>query len=243
MAQQKLTARAKFLVDFGPLAIFMVAYFFGRKLTGFAGGLAGQSWCLRQGAEMYLAVAAFMPAFALAFAYSVWRERRAAPMLVVSGVLIGVLGTLTLVLQNKTFFYMKPTIVYGIFAGLLFFGIATGSNFMKTAFDGALHLPDAAWRTLTKRYAIFFASLGVLNEVAWRWLTRDCPPEPAPADAAGAFGWLLAECGAAVAQCAGEADWVRLKAIGFTLIVFVFVATQAPFIAKHMHDADDEPTV
>lgn len=239
MTERKLSARAKFLVDFGPLAVFMIAYFFGRRLTAWAGGIVGETWCMREGAEMYLAVAGFMPAFAIAFAYSVWRERRAAPMLVVSGVLIGVLGTLTLVLQNKTFFYMKPTIVYAIFAGLLYFGLATGRNFMKTAFDGALHMPDAAWRTLTIRYAIFFASLGVLNEVAWRWLTRDCPPEPAVAETAGAFGWLLAECGAEVARCAGEADWVRLKAIGFTVLGLVFTAAQAPFLTKHMQEPDD----
>lgn len=237
---EKLTGARKFAVDFVPLLVFMAAYFFGRRLVGIAGNIAGEEWCLRQGAEMYLAVAAFMPAFAVAFGYSVWKERRAAPMLLVSGVLIGVLGTLTLVLQNKTFFYMKPTIVYLLFGGVLLTGIYTGRNFMKMVFDGALHLPDDVWRTLTKRYAIFFIAMAILNEVAWRWLTKDCPPEPILTGTAGAWSWLLGPCGQEIAQCAGEGDWVKLKAFGFTILSLVFTALQAPLIAKYMQDDPKE---
>ncbi len=233
---KRLSGKAKFAVDMGPLAIFMIAYFFGGRLVSLAGAATGNEWCLREGSEMYLAVAGFMPAFALAFAYSVWQEKRVAPMLLVSGVIIGVLGTLTLVLQNKTFFYMKPTIVYFLFAGLLYGGLATGRNFMKTVFDGALHLPDAAWRTLTIRYAFFFAALAFANEIAWRWLTRDCPEQSiALNEAAGAWSWLLRECGGVeMAKCAGEADWVKLKVFGFSIASLVFTGIQAPFIAKHM---------
>jgi intracellular septation protein len=136
----RLTGGAKFAVDMGPLAVFMLTYFLGGQLVSLAGRLSGNEWCLRESSEMYLAVAAFMPAFAIAFAYSTWKEKRIAPMLLVSGVIIGILGTLTLALHNKTFFYMKPTIVYSLFAALLYFGLATGRNFMRTVFDGALHL-------------------------------------------------------------------------------------------------------
>ena len=154
-------------------------------------------------------------------------------MLGVSGVLIGVLGTLTLALQNKTFFYMKPTIVYLLFSTLLFGGLATGRNFMRTVFDGALTMPDDAWRTLTVRYGGFFAALAILNEIAWRWLTRDCAPEAAALSGDGDWAWLLAECGGVeIAICEGEARWVQLKAIGFTIISLIFTAFQAPFIAK-----------
>jgi len=236
---QRLSGGAKFAVDMGPLAIFMVAYFFGGRLLALAGNMSGHEWCLRDGAEMYLAVAAFMPSFAIAFAYSVWRERRVAPMLLVSGVIIGVLGTLTLVLQNKTFFYMKPTIVYVLFAAMLIGGLATGRNFMRTVFDGSLHLPDAAWRVLTIRYGIFFAALAILNEIAWRWLTKDCAPEAAIASS-DAWAWLLKECGGVdIAKCAGEANWVELKAFGFTALSLVFTGLQAPLIAKHMPNEEE----
>lgn len=213
----RLSGRSKFLVDFGPLFAFLIAYFFGQRLAPILGGIAGREWRIEDGGEMFLAVAIFLPAFAVAFAYSVWKEKRIAPMLAVSGVTVGVLGTLTLVLQNKTFFYMKPTIVYLLFALLLGGGLATNRNFLKTLFDGALHMGEAAWRILATRYAFFFAGLALLNEIAWRWLMRDC-------DVASAT------------QCDGEAAWVNLKVWGFTALNFVFIAVQAPFIAKNMKE-------
>lgn len=214
---RRLTGGAKFAVDMGPLVVFMIAYFLGGRLAPMAGGLFGQDWNIGEGEEMYLAVGLFMPAFLIAFIYSVWKERRVAPMLMVSGVIIGILGGLTLVLHNKVFFYMKPTIVYALFTVMLAAGLATGRNFLKMLFDGALHMPDDAWRTLTKRYAVFFAVLAVVNEIAWRYLMRDC-------DLTGG------------ATCSGEKHWVNLKVFGFTLISLVFTAFQAPLIAKHMPD-------
>lgn len=213
----RLSGRAKFLVDFGPLLVFFIAYFFGRRLAPIVGGAIGRDFGVEPGGELFLAVALFLPAYAGAFLYSVWKERRIAPMLLVSGVAIGVLGALTLIFHNRTFFYMKPTIVYAMFAMTLAGGLATGRNFLRTLFDGALHLPDGAWRTLTRRYVIFFAALGFANEVAWRWLTRDCDL-------------------AAAAACAGEAQWVNLKIWGFTAINVLFALAQAPFLAQHAAD-------
>lgn len=211
----RLSGRAKFLVDFGPLLVFFIAYFFGDKLTALFSKMTGQVIIVTAGEEMFLAVAAFLPAFAIAFIYSVWKERRVAPMLFVSGVAVGGLGGLTLVLHNKSFFFMKPTIVYSLFALGLAGGVATGRNALKTLFDGALTMPDGAWRVLTIRYIWFFAALAIANEIAWRWLTRDC-------NLAGG------------AECAGEATWINLKVFGFTAVNLVFAAAQAPFLAKHM---------
>jgi intracellular septation protein len=211
-APARLSGHAKFLVDFGPLLVFFIAYFFGRKIAG----AIGRS--VEEGGELFLAVAFFMPAFAIAFLYSVWRERRIAPMLLVSGVAIGVLGSLTLILHDKTFFYMKPTIVYLMFAVTLAAGAATGRNFLRTLFDGALHLPDAAWRVLTRRYVVFFALLAAANEIAWRWLTRECDLS-------------------AAAMCAGEPQWVNLKIWGFSGVNILFAIAQAPFLVKHAETA------
>ncbi len=219
---QKLTGGAKFAVDMGPLGVFLIAYFFGARLAPPLGALFGQDWAIGEGEEMFLAVGMFMPAYFAAFGYSVWKERRVAPMLLVTGVIIGVLGTLTLILHNKAFFYMKPTIVYALFTSVLAAGLFTGHNFLKIVFDGALHMPDAAWRTLTKRYAAFFIVLAFANEVAWRYLMREC-------DLAGD------------AACAGEKHWVNLKVFGFTAASLVFTAFQAPFIVKHMPQEDEQP--
>jgi len=220
-ATRRLSGRAKMLVDFGPLLVFFVVYFFGRRLAPLAGGLIGRELTVAPGQELFAAVAFFMPAFAVAFFYSVFKERRVAPMLAISGVSVGVLGALTLILHNKMFFYMKPTIIYAMFSALLAGGAMTGRNFLKTLFDGALHMPDDAWRVLTKRYAVFFALLAIANEIAWRYLTRGC------------------DLGAGAENvCPGEADWVNLKIWGFTTVNLIFALAQAPFISKHATSED-----
>ena len=214
-AARRLSGRAKFLVEFGPLLVFFVAYFFGRRIAPLVAGAVESDFKVEPGGELFLAVASFLPAYAAAFLYSVVRERRIAPMLLVSGLAIGVLGGLTLVLHDKTFFYMKPTIVYAMFAMILAGGLATGRNFLRTLFDGALHLPDDAWRTMTRRYVVFFVLLAIANEIAWRWLTRDC-------DLSGG------------GACAGEAQWVNLKIWGFTGVNALFALAQTPFLSRHM---------
>lgn len=217
----KLTGGAKMAVDMGPLAAFMIAYFLGPRLVGPIGAMVGQDWSIAEGREMFFAIAVFLPAYCAAFAYSVWKERRIAPMLFVSGVIVGVLGGLTLLLDNKIFFFMKPTIAYLLFTMALGGGLIAKRNFLKILFDGALHMEDAAWRTLTVRYTIFFAVLAVANEIAWRFLTRDCN--------------LFAEV-----ACAGEKVWVQLDVFGFTIVILAFTMLQAAFIAKHMIE-EEEP--
>lgn len=212
---RKLTGGAKMAVDMGPLAVFMLAYFLGPRLAEPVGNALGQDWSVAEGREMFFAIALFLPAYCVAFAYSVWKERRIAPMLFVSGVIVGVLGGLTLLLDNKIFFFMKPTIAYLLFTMALGGGLIAKRNFLKILFDGALHMPDAAWRTLTIRYSVFFGVLAVANEVAWRYLTRDCD--------------LFADV-----ACAGEKIWVQLDVFGFTIVILAFTMLQAAFIAKHM---------
>ncbi len=216
----RLAGREKAFVDFGPLLVFFVGYFGGKKLVPLTGKILGHDWSLAEGDRMYLALGLFMPAFAIAFIYSVWKEKRVAPMLLISGLIIGVMGTLTLVLKDKTFFYMKPTMVNLLFAGLLGGGLVKGRNFLKTAFDGALQMNEAAWRTLTIRFIIFFAVMALLNEGLWRYLTRGC-------DITG------------TSECSTEAIWVNTKIFGYTLISMIFTGLQVPFIMKNSVEPDE----
>lgn len=216
----RLAGREKAFVDFGPLLVFFVGYFGGKKLVPLIGNILGHDWSLAEGDRMYLALGLFMPAFAIAFIFSVWREKRVAPMLLISGLIIGVMGTLTLVLKDKTFFYMKPTMVNLLFAGLLGGGLLKGRNFMKTAFDGALQMNESAWRILTIRFIVFFVVMALFNEGLWRYLTRGC-------DITG------------TSECSMEAVWVNTKIFGYTLISMIFTGLQVPFIMKNSVETDE----
>ena len=220
---RKLAGWQKFAVDFGPLVLFFIGYFMPGRLGPLADSLFSTDFFSREGHELYLALALFLPAYVVAFIASIIVERRIAPMLFVNGVIAIGLGGLSLLLANKTLFYMKPTVIYALFASVLAGGQLAGRNFLKLLFDDAFHMPEAAWRTLTWRFAVAFLVMAIANEIAWRLLTADCVPD---------------------AVCAGEKTWVNIKIFGFTAAYLVFIATQGPFIAKHMHepaaDAGDE---
>jgi intracellular septation protein len=95
-------------------------------------------------------------------------ERRLAPIPLLAGVAALVFGTLTLVLHNSAFVKMKMTFVDGFLAAALLGGLAIERNPLKAMIGDSLSLPDAAWRTLTIRYAVFFISCALANELVWR---------------------------------------------------------------------------
>jgi intracellular septation protein len=94
-------------------------------------------------------------------------------MALVTGIIVLVFGTLTLVLHDETFIKVKPTIIYGLFALVLGGGLLFGRSFIAVMFDQMFNLTPRGWRLLTMRWALFFAGMAVLNEVIWRTQTTD----------------------------------------------------------------------
>jgi intracellular septation protein len=94
-------------------------------------------------------------------------------MALVTGVIVLVFGTLTLVLHDETFIKVKPTIVYCLFAAVLGGGLLFGRSFIAVMFDQMFNLTATGWRILTKRWALFFLGMAVLNEIIWRTQTTD----------------------------------------------------------------------
>jgi intracellular septation protein len=94
-------------------------------------------------------------------------------MALVTGVIVLVFGTLTLVLHDETFIKVKPTIIYGLFAAILGGGLLVGRSFIAILFDQMFNLTPQGWRTLTFRWALFFAAMAVLNEAIWRTQSTD----------------------------------------------------------------------
>ncbi|MEM9233491.1 MAG: inner membrane-spanning protein YciB [Pseudomonadota bacterium] len=214
----QLDGRAKFATEFGPLVAFGIGYFLHGRLAPLTDRLLGTEFFDGAGRELYLAVLFSLPAFAAALGYSVWKTRRVAPMLLVTAVLVSVLGALTFIFQSKTFIYMKPTIIYGITAAVLAGGLVSGRLFLKSLFDSAIDMPDAAWRHFTWRFVGFNVLTAIINEILWRTLTADCVPDM---------------------ECAGDGTWVKIKLFGFTGAYLVFIMANLPFLMKHMRNEDD----
>ena len=68
---------------------------------------------------------------------------------------------------------MKPTLIYLIFAALLGFGLLRGQSYLQAVMGHTLPLEREGWMILTRRLALFFAVLAVLNEVVWRTMSTD----------------------------------------------------------------------
>ncbi|MGB5902399.1 MAG: septation protein A [Xanthobacteraceae bacterium] len=123
--------------------------------------------------NLFVATGAFMVAIVVALVAS-WMVTRHIPvMALVTGVIVLVFGTLTLVLHDETFIKVKPTIIYGLFAAVLGGGLLFGRSFIAILFDQMFNLTSEGWRKLTSRWALFFVAMALLNEVIWRTQTTD----------------------------------------------------------------------
>lgn len=145
---RRLSGNTKLVLDFAPLAVFFVAYRLADIMT----------------ATIALVVAT---AVSLAIIYATERKIALAPL--ISGVLVAVMGALTILLDDETFIKIKPTLLNLLFAAVLLAG-AYGfkKGLLKYVLDVAISLSDAGWVLLSKRWGFFFTFLAGLNEVIWR---------------------------------------------------------------------------
>lgn len=148
----KLNHKLKLLLDIGPLAAFFLAH----RLYG-----------------LFAATAAIMCCTLLSLAITYWIEKKIAVMPLVSGVVIAVFGTLTLVLHDDTFIKMKPTLVNLIFASILLGGVYFKKPLLKYVMESALSLSEEGWRLLSIRWGLYFIFLAGLNEYIWRNFSED----------------------------------------------------------------------
>lgn len=146
----------KLVLELGPLGVFFAV----NAVFGKSHGL-------------YPATAALMVATLVALAVS-WKMMHRLPIMpVVSGVVVVVFGTLTLVLQDELFIKLKPTIVNSLFGTVLLGGLLFGRSLLGVVFDSVFDLDAEGWRKLTLRWGLFFFVLAGLNEVVWRGFSTD----------------------------------------------------------------------
>ena len=140
----------KVIADFGPLLVFFIIYFNNEN-------------------NLKLAIPPFIVATLISLIVIYFLEKRVPMVPLIGGVIITLFGGLTLYFDNKIFFYMKPTIVNILFAGILFFGkYFTRKPILKVFFKTAMKLEDEGWKKLSNRWIGFFIIVAILNEIVWR---------------------------------------------------------------------------
>ena len=131
------------LFEFLPILAFVIAY----KLGG-----------------MYVATAVLIVAV-IAQASIEWiRRRKVSPMLLISAALVLVFGGITLILKDKTFIQWKPTILYWLFAIVLFASRFIGEKPMIERLLGEnIAVDRAVWNRANSLFACFFLAMGAVN--------------------------------------------------------------------------------
>jgi len=137
-------------INFIPLLIFFVIYF-------------------RYDQDLMLAIPPFIVATLIALAIVYFLEKKISMVPLIGGIVITLFGGLALYFDNKIFFYMKPTILSLILAGVLYFGkVFTKKPLIKILYQDALDLEEEGWQKLNNRWVYFFIFLAILNEIIWR---------------------------------------------------------------------------
>ena len=140
----------KFITDFGPLLIFFVIYFNNEN-------------------DLKVAIPPFIVATLASLIIIYFLEKKIPIVPLTSGVLVTFFGGLTIYFDNKIFFYMKPTIINLLFAGVLLFGkFITKKPLLKLLFQNSLNLKDEGWKKLNYHWICFFIFVAILNEIVWR---------------------------------------------------------------------------
>ncbi len=135
-------------VDYAAPAAFLIAYLITRDFLA-------ATWWLVGGSALALLVGWIV-------------ERRIAALPLLAGLAAVVFGSLTLAFNDTTFVKIKPTVINSLFAAGLLGGLMFKRLFLKDLLGESLRMADAAWRTLTVRYGVFFIAVACLNEAVWR---------------------------------------------------------------------------
>ncbi|NMM44520.1 septation protein IspZ [Rhodospirillaceae bacterium KN72] len=135
-------------IEFAPLGAFLVTWLWSKDLMA--------------------ATVVVMVASALAVLVSYLVHRKIPWMPLMTAMIVGVFGGLTLYLADESFIKMKPTMINTLFAAILFGMLALGKLPLKKLLGHAFEMPDSAWKTLTVRTGLFFLITAILNEAVWR---------------------------------------------------------------------------
>ncbi|OWY18012.1 intracellular septation protein A [Thioclava sp. JM3] len=165
MAEKKISPWVKAALDWGPLIVFFVAF---NRLKDGTYTILGTDY-----SGFVVATALFIPLIA-ASTLILWAlTRKISAMQIATLVLVLIFGGLSVWLNDPTFFKMKPTIIYLLFAGILGAGLIRGKAWLQLVMNEAIPMAHEGWMILTKRFVGLFLALAVANEIVWRTMSDE----------------------------------------------------------------------
>ena len=165
MSEDQLPKWVKPLLEFGPIVAFFIAYTRMKDHTYSIGGIDYQG---------FIVVTLFFIPLLLFSTGVLWAlTRKISPMQIITAILVTVFGGLTVWFNDEQFIKMKPSIIYLLFGGILGFGLLRGQSYLRMIMQDMIPLKEEGWIVLTRRFAVFFFSLALLNEIIWRFFSTE----------------------------------------------------------------------
>ncbi len=152
-------------LELGPIILFFIGYV---RIKDRTFDILGTTYD-----GFIVATAVFIPVLLIATGILWFKTGKLSKMQLMTAILVVVFGGLGIWFNDDSFFKMKPTILYVIFAGTLGFGLLRGKSYLQFVMAEMMPLQDEGWMIFTRRIALFFAALAVTNEVVWRTMSTE----------------------------------------------------------------------
>ena len=165
MTEKTINPVLKQVLELGPTVAFFVLYlrirddvftFAGTEYTGFI-----------------VATIVFVPILLAAMGILWFLTGQLSRIQIFTAFMVIFFGGLTAWFNDERFFKMKTSIVNGMFAVILGIGLLRGKSLLQWIMGDMMPMEPEGWMILTRRLAIAFAVLAVVNEVVWRTMSTD----------------------------------------------------------------------
>ena len=165
MTDRPINPILKTSLELGPTLVFFLLYLRLKEKTFSFGGADYSGFIV--------ATIVFIPIL-LASMGALWAlTGKLSRMQVFTAFMVIFFGGLTAWFNDESFFKMKTTIVYGVFALILGAGLLQGRSYLEWIMGELLPMQREGWMILTRRVTLFFAGLAVANELVWRLMSTD----------------------------------------------------------------------
>lgn len=177
MSAKPINPILKQVLELGPTVVFFLIYLRIKDENYIIGGTEYSGFIV--------SAIVFIPILLVSMGILWALTRKLSRMQVFTAFMVIFFGSLTAYFNNKAFFMMKTTIVYGLFFVLLGIGLLRGQSWLQYVLGEFLPMKNEGWMIFTKRLAVFFLVLALANEVIWRtqseelWVTLETFAFPA----------------------------------------------------------------
>ncbi|RLT92526.1 inner membrane-spanning protein YciB [Ketobacter sp.] len=178
--------------DFFPVMLFVVAYYMSK--------------------DMILSTKVLLAASVVQIAVFWLWKRTVEKMHLGTFVVVLVMGSLTIFLDDPIFIVWKPSIVNWSVAAVLLVSLLIKKNLVRKAAEGflkqtphlSLNMPETKWAPMCLIWVLYFIALGVINLFVY-------------------FTY-------------GEDFWVTFKLVGFTIINIAFFIGQFVYLSRYISE-------